>query len=350
MRAKARRKAPRAGKARHAARKRARTAYPRKVALQTPHLGYESALLKCIVSGRTGRRVSEYALAFIALIANSTPSIRAISYRHGIAIGRSLYRIYAQERRYSLYEESVADLVSFFERAGFGRITYGAFPGAVRISMHDNPRMELGIGMHTFEAGLIAGFLTAARRQLVHVTESACSSNGSDACEFRTFPVAEGISQQAPARRAFSAFISSASKRAPGSDARPSGVSEEYYALSSLVLLDSRYFREVRILADHLGGMLASELGVGPRRALRAASGAISLLGMGASSARVSGNDSIGLQFSMLHSRKEFADLAVAFLNGFLRGASSGSGIAVKCLARKNVYRISIARKAKSRK
>jgi predicted hydrocarbon binding protein len=310
------------------------------------HTSYETALLKSISAGHRGAGVSRHALMFCSLMANATPSMRTLNYRHGVAVGRSLYQICAQRRGYALYEESVDDVVSFFERAGYGRITYRVLPSAVTIEMHDMLRLSLGMNTHLFEAGIMSGFLTAARGQLTNVVELSCSNNSAGSCEFRT-SASIPDSGTPEINSVFGAFVDDVSRRVSSNECRDTGISDEYYALSSLVLLDSKYFGEMKVIAGYLGGMLASSLRMEkmpPKRILEAVERSVGLLGMGVTGIKTSGSFDFELRFSKLHSRREFTELSVAFLNGLLRNASKGAGMSAKCLIHNNTYTVLLSR------
>ncbi len=305
-------------------------------------MSYETALLKSIVAGRGSGRVSKHALMLYSLMANTTQSLRTLNYRHGIAVGRSLYRLYAQTRRYTLYEESVSDLVSFFELAGFGRITYRALPNRIGIGMHDTLHLDLGMSTHSFEAGMIAGFLTASKGQLLHVTESTCSSNSAGSCEFHTSNSTQDTGNVA-IKGAFDAFVEDVSRQVLRAEEQQDSIANEYYALSSLVLLDSKYFHEIRVIADYLGSRLATELSIEsmtPTRMFNTVKRSMALLDMGVAKIKTSGKFDITLQFGRLHSRKEFADLSIAFLHGLLRNAAKGAGMKAKGLIHNNTYSV----------
>ena len=334
---------------------RAATAKRRYVQHYAPperHISYETALLKSIVGGHASGRVSRHALTFYSLMANTTPSLRALNYRHGIAAGRSLYRLYAPTRRYVLYEESVDDIVSFFELAGFGRITYHALPNVIKIGMHDMLRLDLGMSTHSFEAGMIAGFLTASKGQLMHVAEMTCSSDSASSCEFCSSSTAQDTGKF-EIKGAFDAFVEDVSRQVLREEEQTGpGIANEYYALSSLVLLDGKYFHEIRAIADYLGGRLAVELGLEsmtPGRMFRTVESSVRLLNMGIAKIKTSGRFDITLKFSRLHSRKEFADLSVAFLHGLLRHAAKGASMKAKCLINKSTYSVRLS-KVKPRK
>jgi predicted hydrocarbon binding protein len=335
--------------------KRADHTYEHAYESQGRHTTYEAALLKPIIGGTAGGRVSRHAYMLYSLIANTTPSLRALSYRHGIAAGRSLYQLCSQSKRYMLYEESVHDLVSFFERAGFGRITYRAFPDNISIGMHDTLHMDLGMSTHAFEAGMISGFLTASKGQLMSVTERACSSNAEDNCEFCVSNDPESISKP-EIGAAFGRFIEDTSMHVLNPEASNAGIVDEYYALSSLVLLDKKYFSEIRSIAGYLGSRLASELGVEampPSRALEAFEKTVDLLNLGITKVKTSGKFDITLRFDKLHSRKEFADLSVAFIHGFLGRATKGAAMNAKCLINNGTYTVRLImakRRTKSQK
>ena len=99
----------------------------------------------------------------------------------------------------------------FFELAGYGRITYHAFPHVIRIGMHDTLHLSLGMNTHMFEAGLIAGFITASKGQLMHVTERVCSSNSADICEFHSSSSTQ-VTDNPEVKGVFDAFVDDVSQ------------------------------------------------------------------------------------------------------------------------------------------
>jgi predicted hydrocarbon binding protein len=46
----------------------------------------------------------------------------------------------------------------------------------------------MGCNIHSFDAGVMAGFLGAARGDFVRVTETSCCNNGGECCRFTTAP------------------------------------------------------------------------------------------------------------------------------------------------------------------
>ncbi len=316
--------------------------YETHYALPEHHVTYETALLKTIMAGHNSGRVSKHALTFYSLIANTTPSLRTLSYRHGIAAGRSLYKLCSQSKRYTLYEESVSDIVSFFEHAGFGRITYHAFPNRIMIGMHDMPRMSLGMSTHSFEAGMISGFLTASNGQLLQIAEKTCSSNAEDRCEFNLSSNPYDTNDFA-IDAAFGAFVEDLSRQVRYTESPDQSIASEYYALSSLVLLDKKYFSEIRTIADYLGARLASELGIETMtqsHMLETVEKSVELLNFGVAKIKMLGKFDIALQFDKLHSRKEFTDLSIAFLHGFIRNATKGAAMNATCLIHNGTYTV----------
>ncbi len=166
-----------------------RTAQPQQQSqpVEQPYIRNNEEDLICKILERSdAKKIPELATLFSYMMSNLTPSLIEVTRMEGVRAGRSLYNISSQRRRYMFDEESVADLVKFFEHAGYNRIMYNVFPDKTVIRLYDMPKENIGIKVHAFEAGLISGFLGAARKHFVEVEERTCFSDGSPMCSFET--------------------------------------------------------------------------------------------------------------------------------------------------------------------
>ena len=225
---------------------------------------YEEVLLNGIISKTGPNKIPECALAFISALSSLTPAMKGLYYKSGISAGRLLYRICQRERRYVWYEESVADLVRFFENAGFSRVSYSIAPERISIKFHNCDRSYLGANLHTFEAGIASGFLTAGKGQQVQVDEVSCSSNGSDFCQFAT-----GLQppQQKIRESALLEGLAERVKAEAGSN-KDTGqhFSEEYYALGSSSMAKAEYADAMGEIMYYMGSEIGSALGLNAAR------------------------------------------------------------------------------------
>src|SRR5271155_1020223 len=89
---------------------------------------YEEALIKGILSNKSIGKTTEYSILFNSVLSTLTPGLKNLHYKSGVSAGRTLYEICKTKKHYIWYEESIADLVAFFEKAGFTGTTYNVYP------------------------------------------------------------------------------------------------------------------------------------------------------------------------------------------------------------------------------
>jgi hypothetical protein len=269
-------------------------------------------------------------MIFTSVLSNLTPSMRSLYYKSGISAGRTLYRKYQMERRHMWYGESVSDLVAFLEKSGFERITYNVFPDMPEIRFNKGRKGHLAMNLHTFEAGIISGFLTAARQQQTVVNEVSCIGNGSDFCNFTN---SDAIQNEIGAREAIERLVDGLSQCLLDRNremAAPQFL-EEYHMLSSEMLLGGEYAKEINLVVYRVAQELAKRLGRKAQRAdylARAAEHIFGLLDL--SKLKVSSIRPLKaeMRFPVLKAKKEFVDISITFLGGFLSGAiGEGSNI-----------------------
>jgi len=308
---------------------------------------YEEVLVKGIVTGRQEKKSTEYSLLFNSVLSTLTPGMRNLYYKSGISVGRILYTTCEQNTHYTWYEESVKDLVSFFEKSGFSRITYNIFPDRLDIKLHKMDPTFLGSSMHVFESGIISGFLSAGRLQHVKVDEIACCNNGSKFCHFITtenLPLYLG----ADTREVFDRFVENIIPHDPENRYM---FADAYAMLSSSVFLDREYLEHMKNIVRHMG----IEVGLGisldkklSGKSVKAIERISNLLGFGSLSIRSPKPLDMQFRFDKLKAKKEFVDISIAFLNGMLSNSvGKESSIDTRVTHSKNSY---IVRIVESRK
>jgi predicted hydrocarbon binding protein len=293
---------------------------------------YEEALLESIIrlEGRT--KSTEYPIMFNSVLSSFTPSIRSLYYRHGVSIGRELYRRYNSERRYIWYEEGIADLVSFLEKAGFNGITYNIFQDMIEINFNNRDRTFLGTHIHVFEAGMISGFLTAGKRQQVKIEEISCSNNGSDFCRFVTTNAPAQF--ESDSHYVLERFIDSVKPHLESAGAKAS-FAEEYTVLSSAVLTAQEYAGQMHRVIYYLGSEIGSRLKPLNRQRLEKL---YKIIGMGELKANSMRPLSIRITFPTLKAKKEFVDISIAFLDALLKASMGNMAISTRHSKKKNSY------------
>ena len=334
------------------AEKRAKAATP---AVATPTT-IEEALLSGIIEGHSKARIPEDAMLFNSIMSNLTPSLQSLSRSSGIYAGRHLYSIIRSKKHYTWHEEALADLVKFFENAGYSGITYNVFPDKINMRMHDRSHEYVGMNTHSFEAGLISGFLTAARRQHASVDELECSNNGAAYCRFDFSNAGTRRHDVQKASEAIRLLGEHLARQASGSE-RPAElrVAPEYYALSSSTMLGSGYSSEMQAVSAHLGTILTQLMSGGKsgtaahgKPSASKAASVIRLLNLGKPNVRSPRPVKIDIIFDRLHSRSELVDISVALLRGMFAGRTNGDLVVVK-EARKGGYKISIAERVRKK-
>jgi predicted hydrocarbon binding protein len=314
--------------------------------------GYEETLLKNIISVKRGEKTTEHSILFNSVLSTLTPGLRNIYYKNGISAGRSLYRIYQSKKRYTWYEESISDLVAFLENAGFERITYYVFPDDyIEIKFHNRSKSFLGTNIHVFEAGIISGFLTAARQQYVKVEEKSCSSNGSSICHFVTSKNLP-LYLDSDGRMVLEKFAGSIRSHifSTGDARTKPNFAQEYSVLSSSLFLEDGYSEHMRKIVNHLGGEIGSELEISrinKTKASKAVEKLYTMLNLGDIKVKSLRPLSIEMQFHGLKAKKEFVDISIAFLNGLLKDTIGSSATNTNATKRRNSYIVKITQAKK---
>ena len=307
------------------------------------HASYNGALVYDIALGtHQGRdRVPEEALLLDHVLLNLTPSSSTLAYRSGLSIGSTLYEIELAAHPKPMYGEYVPYLVEFLERAGY-RVTYSVFPDQSTFRLHGSS-IYLGTKVHTFEAGIIAGFLSAARHAYVSVTEGECRNAGSRECTFTTSIAAP----RQPIERAEIDRLINHVQAVANSGVHSGGTFlQSYHALVSSAMLDNASLDTLKDLMAYIGSSLRirfdSMRGRKPGTA-KYISNAVSVLGLGAPSISDMRKLGIRLSFGASTSRHGWVELSVAFLNGII---GKGADTTIATESNKNsLYTITLARR-----
>jgi predicted hydrocarbon binding protein len=145
----------------------------RKTAGPAIRSGSELLIRKMLDSEKGGERE----LLIQDLIYNASRGLKNLAYRSGFELGKEIYEN---------SDRTIGGLEKALENAGFGRVLYSPFESYSTITAYKvRPRgRDLGADVHAFEAGLIAGYLSAHAGRAIHVKELRCTYNGSDSCNF----------------------------------------------------------------------------------------------------------------------------------------------------------------------
>jgi hypothetical protein len=111
------------------------------------------------------------------LIYNLSGELCSLAYHSGFNLGAEAYRN---------SNKTLDALGRLLSNAGLGMITFRPFEyhGIITAYGIDSHRMNLGTNIHEFEAGIIAGYLSAHARKRIIVKELVCAYNGAGFCQF----------------------------------------------------------------------------------------------------------------------------------------------------------------------
>lgn len=313
---------------------------------------HEEAMLESILNRRNEEKVSEEAMTFNSILCNLTKSLSSINRKFGTYTGRHLYSIFRSRKRYVWYEESASDLIKFFEKAGYSNVTYNVFPDFVNIKMYDRSHQNFGMNMHSFESGIISGFLTAAKKHYVGIEEVECSNNGSPHCRFTSSFSSRQIHDAQKIGGSLEMFAEHIANSAKDMKRQKiHKIAPEYYVLSSSTMLGKAYLQEILHIAFYLGSAISDRLfergGKGYEKgAIKKMDYIIRLLNLGKPNVKSLKPIKIEVNFDKLHSRSEFVDISMALISGLLKNNVTGE-LAVSKEARKGAYKINITEKVK---
>ncbi len=288
-------------------------------------MGYEEAVIRNIMNNSKGSNVADEAYALTSTLSSLSGNLKELQYRKGVAAGKLLYKVKSAARGYIYPEESVADLVRFFQSAGHKHVTYIAYPGNIQIKLHDKLGPNVGASLHIFEAGVISGFLSSAMLRYVDIKESSCVNDDGPYCRFVFDASGAGRSGNADPS-SIDRLANHIAHNVRFTKSRRAVVKNEYYMLGSSLLFDDVYVDSVKSIAAYMGWSVGERLSRnGKRVKLSEMKYAIRLLNMGNPEIIASKPLHMQLSFNGASSRRQFVNISVAFINGLL---SSGAGSA----------------------
>ena len=290
---------------------------------------YEEAMLDNMIRGAKAKPIPEEAVAFSEILSNLTKNMKTITYRFGINVGRDLYRTLNSKKHYYWYEESIPDMVAFLEKSGYKDVAYTLTANGLRLRIYNTDGAFMGASVHTFESGLMSGFLSAASRQMIHVNEESCVKNGADYCEFVSSQKRkEG--NEIDMSVAVESFAQHLKMSMHGKNSSKK-ISSLYHALSVSPLLNRRYSDAINNIVEHMGYRLGDYVfdnrKVTSKKISDCISKTASLLNFGEPSIRDSKELDMKFSFSPELSRKEYINLSLSFMDGIASKAEMKNNI-----------------------
>jgi predicted hydrocarbon binding protein len=146
---------------------------------------YYHMLIKSLESDENlnQKKVSAESIMFSKLIVFSTIN-DVEQYKAGLRIGKLYYSELYKPKGHKWYEDSIPTLISLLQRFGYKATYIVSERGNPVIRLKSSHEIYLGYNVHTFESGIISGFLSIAKGSYVHMYEHECSCNGYDECIF----------------------------------------------------------------------------------------------------------------------------------------------------------------------
>lgn len=304
---------------------------------ETP--SYEEVVLRNIVNNSKKNNVADEAFLMSSTLSSLSGGMKELHYRSGFSIGKALYKINNTKKNYMFPEESVADLVGFFESVGHRYIMYSAYPGSIELKMHDKKVPGMGTNIHSFEAGIISGYLSTAERRYVNVVEESCVNDEGQYCKFSTNYKGEDLAFNGGNEHTLEKLVDHMAEKIKSSHGKlnpKSGISNDYYLLSSSLLLDKEYLESIKSIASYMGKSLGAKLfspngkAASSRTAANEIEKTIKMLNLG--NAKVMGTKPlhISVSFDRLTSKREFVDVSLSFINGLLSDRISHEAVATE--------------------
>ncbi|MGC8478548.1 MAG: V4R domain-containing protein [Candidatus Micrarchaeia archaeon] len=299
--------------------------------VNTKAYSYKEAILYSILNANSkASKTYEHAATFSRVLLSLTRSTKMLGYSFGEETGKELYKIVSEGKNYYWYEESIPELVSFLEKATGYPVSYQFLHNGLRIRLHSRNALGLGTNIHSFEAGIISGFVTAASRQPVKIREIACTSNGADYCEFIPSAYSSEQEKEIEMEDAVYKFAKHIAPAIKGQQAQNNFVPLVYHALLMQPLLDSRYVEALDIISGYAGLKVAESLfddkhpNISKIRDYLSKSA--TLLNFGAPRLKSTGkHDNLNMEFVFKPeiSKKEYVEMSLAFINGIVSKASN---------------------------
>ena len=111
------------------------------------------------------------------MIYSLTPKLARAAYNFGYSIGADIFTNSRKQQN---------TLVPVLGRLGFRNITYQPFRDAliIKSGSRNHEVRKIGAKIHSFEAGIIAGYLSAHSGEAINTVEKECVYNGDSVCRF----------------------------------------------------------------------------------------------------------------------------------------------------------------------
>lgn len=264
------------------------------------------------------------------LIYSSTESMRGFSYNYGFSIGKELYAKFGRS--------GIGPLLRALENSGMGRMLYTPVMDTVIIKGAGNAprRVNAETNIHSYEAGIISGYLSAHASSAIPTVETHCAYNGSGSCQFVSKPGSVEFSgSDVPAERIIDAIVDAVDS----GDGR-GGAADGYMLLGMLPMLKEPLLGEASKFAFLVGRRLAErDRGGDPLEAFRRLASFFGIKDIEIEKRK--GGTSVFLKYGPYTSVGGFIDLSTKAFIGFL-SKRFNSSVMLKEVKSKNSYAVTL--------
>ena len=283
--------------------------------------GLTDIMINNIIKSVSEAQVDRNAILLNHVLMNLTKGMRKVSYHNGFAIGVKVSGGYG-----SIYKDkraALSDLTDFIEKIGYASASHEIYrDGKISFFIRSNKGQNIGMNLHSFEAGIISGFLTAITGVYSKVSEQKCQNNNSDLCVFTVSNTADyeaelHIEPKGLLERLASSLYSDLSRNDLSNGTK---FSESYYYMLNKVVSDKAYLEYMKDSVRYMGGILSDKIqsasGEDGKSYGKCLQSSVKLLNLGKLSIKNSRNYPIELSFDTINSRQELIEISLALISG----------------------------------
>ncbi len=206
----------------------------------------EDLLIEDLVLGIPSYPISEPMLH--ASIYNSTASMKRFAYSYGFSVGKEISVISGGK--------GILHLLNVLDNSGMGRMLYtpAGDVAIIKSSTKSKHKLQTGVRMHDYEAGMISGYLSAYTSKTINTTETHCRHSGDEFCQFASN---DSFPERLDEDRVPADMMGKMVEMVCDSTGGPQGKAKSYFLLSVLPVLRRPLIDESSGLMMALGESLA---------------------------------------------------------------------------------------------
>ncbi len=295
---------------------------------EIPAIDVEQVLINRISRNESERKVPRKALFIPEIMYASSTNLRELAFSNGISAGRMMHES---------SDKTMNALLTILEQAGLGQVLYHLFENTGVITAKPSivePNIKARV--HTYEAGIIAGFLGAFAHHGMNVSETHCIYDGNEMCQFKIseLPDSMPINRNIDSRELLDSVIRGIRNRNHNGY-----VSEEYFLLYSFPLTMPPISEGMSKLMYLAAKSMSADLAWFSEDNLKLIKESFGLRSVKLLH-RQKGNapNSIVVEYEHLGSNSQFLSISQSFLHGLVDGMKNASATSHIELGSKNNY------------